>query len=296
MNRSWRIARIAGIDLSLHWTFLALMVWVVLQGIVTGGWTHGARELVMAASLFACIVLHEYGHAFAARFCGIDTLGITLLPIGGVASLERIPRRPRQELFIALAGPAVNVVLLFLLLLALPMVTWSGLASQSFFHQIYFRLLLVNGMLIAFNLLPAFPMDGGRVLRALLATRKDYVSATRLATRAGQFVAILLCVAGAIWNPFLIAIALFVALAGEAEYQHVLAEQMMGPAFAPATAWSPAWSAPEPSAWKRHDPVTPFPLGQATFWRNSAEGTNEWLLMIRVAHGWHIIRNRFPAA
>ncbi len=287
MNRSWRIARIAGIDLSVHWTFLALMAWVVLQGVLIGGWSHGLRELALAMSLFACVVLHEYGHAFAARFCGIATLGITLLPIGGVASLERIPRRPRQELFIALAGPAVNLALLLLLLLISPVVSAIGFASDSFLQQAYFRLLMVNGMLIAFNLLPAFPMDGGRVLRALLASRIDYVSATRLATRAGQVVAILLCAAGVFWNPILIAIALFVALAGEAEYQHVLAEQLTQPPFELGTMWAPVAS----SVWGRAH--APWGHAAKSYWRKRNEPANDWILVIQSPHSWHAIRAKF---
>lgn len=240
MNRSWRVARVAGIDLSVHWTFVALLAWVVLSALSQGGGSYAIREFILAIALFGCVVLHELGHALAARYFGIATLGITLLPIGGVASLERIPRKPLHELAIALAGPAVNVALLLLLVptwLAFQLTGLSVHASSFFANGLLERLLFVNTMLIVFNLLPAFPMDGGRVLRAVLAWRGDYVRATRYATRAGQAVAILLACFGLLWNPMLILIALFVAVAGEAEYQHVLAERMTG---SPTNDWGAA--------------------------------------------------------
>jgi Zn-dependent protease/CBS domain-containing protein len=213
MGWSWRIGRIAGIDNNLHFTFLLLLAWVGLQHYLAH---HDVGEaikgLLFIAALFGIIVLHELGHALAARRFGIPTRDITLLPIGGVARLERMPEDPKQELVVALAGPAVNVVLalgIFIVLMLGP-----GLAPVSQIARvegsILQQLFAVNVMLVVFNMLPAFPMDGGRVLRALLAMRLDYVRATQIAAAIGQAMALVFGFAGLFSNPFLLFIALFV--------------------------------------------------------------------------------------
>lgn len=229
MKWSWRIGRLAGIDLYMHVTFLLLVGWVAIS-------YYAARRSVADAligvafilSLFAIVVLHELGHALTARRFGIPTRDITLLPIGGVARLERMPDDPRQELLVALAGPAVNVVLaaIFFVLLQLgagvaPVSDLTG-AGGSFLS----RMLWVNISLFAFNILPAFPMDGGRVLRALLAMRMDHVRATRVAATIGQTMAVVFGFAGLYTNnPVLVVIALFVWIgaAGEASTVQVRA-------------------------------------------------------------------------
>lgn len=219
MKWSFSLGRILGIDLRIHATFLLLLAFItVAHWLPTGDLGVGLAWLGFFVALFTCVVLHEYGHALAARYYGIGTRDITLLPIGGLARLERMPESPRQELWIALAGPAVNVVIAVLL------GAWlfvSGEAATlttaaAFEGSFMARLLAVNLFLVAFNLLPAFPMDGGRVLRAVLAMRFSYARATRIAANIGQGMAIVFGVTGLFGNPMLILIALFVWIgAGE---------------------------------------------------------------------------------
>jgi Zn-dependent protease/predicted transcriptional regulator len=213
MKWSLKLGRILGIKVYVHFTFLLLLAFVGL-----GTWAS-ARSLGAALSLvayllalFTCVLLHEYGHALAARGYGIGTHDITLLPIGGLARLEKMPDKPAQELWVALAGPAVNVVIAGGLFVGLALTgKWQSgdlfnLQGGNFVKQ----LLGVNIMLVLFNLLPAFPMDGGRVLRALLAMRMDYSRATSIAATIGQGMAVLFGFAGLFFNPMLLFIALFV--------------------------------------------------------------------------------------
>jgi len=213
MKWSWKLGRFAGIDVYMHATFLLLIGWIALS--------HWLQARSLAATLagvgfilalFVCVILHEYGHALTARRFGIRTRDITLLPIGGLARLERMPEKPMQELWVALAGPAVNVLiaaLLFAWLLltnGLEPLSSLGVAGGSFVE----RLLVANVFLVLFNLLPAFPMDGGRVLRALLASRMEYTKATQTAASVGQGMAFLFGLVGLFVNPFLLFIAFFV--------------------------------------------------------------------------------------
>jgi Zn-dependent protease len=244
MSGSIRIATFAGIGVYVHWTFLILLGWVGFTYYARGNdMADAIHGIVFILALFGVIVLHEFGHALSARRYGIPTRDITLLPIGGVARLEGMPEKPSQELVVALAGPAVNVVLAilcFVLLQALAGVANFGTAMENGIDELGFvmedyqqvpmasessligadflsRMLVVNVMLVAFNMLPAFPMDGGRVLRALLAMTTDYVRATRVAATVGQALAILLGFAGLFFNPFLVFIALFVWMGASSE-------------------------------------------------------------------------------
>ncbi|MCX7722695.1 MAG: site-2 protease family protein [Verrucomicrobiae bacterium] len=187
--------------------------------------------IVFIITIFGIVVLHELGHALAARRYGIRTRDITLLPIGGVARLERMPEDPRQELVVALAGPAVNVALaVALLFLVLPTMQFDQLGRVHVFGGTFLlNLFLVNVWMAAFNLIPAFPMDGGRVLRALLAMRFDYVRATQVAAGIGQFLALGFVVAGLLLpNPFLLFIALFVWLGAAGEASMVQMKNALG--------------------------------------------------------------------
>jgi len=213
MKWSIRIGKLFGIPVYIHLTFLLLLVWVGVLNWRDGHSLHAAVEGVLfIVTIFACVVLHELGHALTARKYGISTRDITLLPIGGVARLDRMPDDPRQELWVALAGPAVNVLIAATLFVVSQLVSsvlsfdQLGVAGGSFLSRVIF----VNLFLVAFNLLPAFPMDGGRVLRALLATRMEYTRATHLAAIVGQSMALLFGFVGLFVNPMLIFIALFV--------------------------------------------------------------------------------------
>lgn len=231
MRWSWKIGRLAGINVYMHATFLLLILFILLAY-----WAQGRSAATAIAGvvfilvIFGCVVLHELGHALTARKYGIRTRDIVLLPIGGVARLERMPDNPLQELWVALAGPAVNVVIaagLFLILAAqgirpeLEKVRW---ASGNFLD----RLMVVNLWLVGFNLLPAFPMDGGRVLRALLAMRMEYMRATQLAAHIGQAMALLFGFVGLFTDPFLLFIALFVWMGAEAEASTVQVRTSLG--------------------------------------------------------------------
>jgi Zn-dependent protease len=219
MAWSWRIGTIAGIPIFLHGTFLLLIAivlwgdWVREQSLAAAG----AGALFVLA-VFGTVVLHELGHALMARRYGIRTRDITLLPIGGLARLERMPEVPRQELWVALAGPAVNVAIAavtYVLLMAgawTPPDVWLGLPTDAIG-----RFLEINIWLAAFNMIPAFPMDGGRALRALLAERFDYVRATRIAASLGQGLAFLFALVGLFYNPFLLFIAFFVWMGASSE-------------------------------------------------------------------------------
>jgi len=222
MKWSWKIGEFAGIGLFVHATFPLLLAFVALPSLIYDRDVAGAlASVAFILVLFICVVLHEYGHALAARRYGIKTQDITLLPIGGVARLERMPEKPAQELVVAAAGPMVNVVIASILFLGILLTTGTlpalglGDGNESFFQQ----LLTVNVVLVLFNLIPAFPMDGGRILRALLATRLDYAQATRYAAWLGQGIAVLFAIGGFFLNPLLIITALFIFMGAQGESQ-----------------------------------------------------------------------------
>ncbi len=202
----------------VHLTFLLLLVWIAAGGYLVGGVASAVASSVFIVLLFGCVVLHELGHALVARRFGVRTPSITLLPIGGVARLERIPDKPREELAIALAGPAVNIVLaavFFLILRGAVPARW--LEPNAPVTALLVQLAVANVVLAVFNLLPAFPMDGGRVLRALLALRLGHARATHVAARVGQGMAFAFGIFGLLYNPFLLFIALFVYIGAVAE-------------------------------------------------------------------------------
>lgn len=215
MRWSWPIGRIAGIAVYLHFTFVLFLLWIGFSAYtMRKEWIDVVVGVAFMLCLFGIVVLHELGHALAARRYGVKTRDITLLPIGGIARLERIPEDPKQELVIAIAGPAVNVVLALLFMILLQFT--KGFAETSEVLQIggafLDQLMWVNIILAVFNMIPAFPMDGGRVLRALLAFRLDYLRATQIAASVGQLLAITFGLVGLfiLHNPLLAFVGLFV--------------------------------------------------------------------------------------
>lgn len=233
MRWSWRLGRLLGIDVYVHFTFLLLLGWVLLiHFFLRYSWEDALEEMLFVLVVFGIVLLHELGHALAARRYGIPTRDITLLPIGGVARLERIPDDPRQELVVALAGPTVNVVLAAGLYLGLALSAPGPPALLGDFAAVSDppaeRLFRVNVWLALFNLLPAFPMDGGRVLRALLAMRFDYLRATQCAAAVGQGMALLLGFLGLFGNPLLIFIAFFIWIGAAQEASMVQMKSALG--------------------------------------------------------------------
>lgn len=222
MKWSLKIARFAGIDVFVHWTFLILLGWILFSNLQSGQtFSESLMGVWFILALFGCVVLHEYGHALMARRFGVGTRHITLLPIGGIASIEKIPEKPSEELWVALAGPAVNVVIATLIALGFWVFgregDWLEITQPVQSSNFLSGLLVVNISLVVFNLLPAFPMDGGRVLRALLAMKMGRVQATEYAARIGQLLAIGFVFLGAMFNFWLIFIGLFIYLGASAE-------------------------------------------------------------------------------
>jgi Zn-dependent protease/CBS domain-containing protein len=218
---SWTITigRVAGTEVKVHLTFFILVAFWAMAGYQQGGPSGAVLASLSLLALFACVLLHEFGHILMAGRFGVRTPDVILLPIGGVARLERIPDEPKQELLIALAGPAVTLAIVVLLYLVLALSghapSLSELEPAGPFLE---NLMLVNLYLLVFNLFPAFPMDGGRVLRALLASRLGMVSGTRIAARLGQASAVVAGFYGlTAGQPILLLVSLFVFLGAGAE-------------------------------------------------------------------------------
>lgn len=224
MNYKLYIGKVSGIKIFIHWTFALLIAWIVYNDLKAG---LGANDILWSIafvlSIFGCVTLHELGHSLTAQRYHIKTKDITLLPIGGVASLESIPEKPKEELLVALAGPLVNVVIALLLL---PFVHWpettdalQGLNKVGGANFLI-SLLSVNLTLAVFNMIPAFPMDGGRVLRALLSYKMTRVKATRIAAGIGQALAVGFVILGFYGNPFLVFIGIFIFLGAQGESKY----------------------------------------------------------------------------
>lgn len=219
MGWSLKLLRVAGTEIRIHVTFVLFLAWIAFTYYLTGGTAAAVEGVIFILALFGCVLLHEFGHVAAARAFGIFTPDITLLPIGGVARLQRMPEKPSQELIVAIAGPLVNVAIAAVLILVLGRET--DLAHMERLQEprgeMLAKLATVNIWLVLFNLLPAFPMDGGRVLRAVLAMKLNYARATQIAAWVGQAMAFVFGFVGLFYNPMLIFIAFFIYLGAQQE-------------------------------------------------------------------------------
>lgn len=217
MRWSFHLARIAGIDVRIHITFLLLLAFFGLKDYAVAGPGAALRGVIFVCLVFLCVLLHEFGHAIAARRYGIHTPDITLLPIGGVARLERMPEKPSEELVVAIAGPLVNVVIA-LLLWPFVIADLNPMVIEHVGVGLLTKLFITNVTLVVFNMIPAFPMDGGRVLRAFLAMRMEYSRATHIAATIGQTIAF----AGGLFAlvhglPLLVLVAIFIYFGAQSE-------------------------------------------------------------------------------
>jgi Zn-dependent protease len=219
MSWSYKFARVAGIDLKIHITFVLFLIWIAFSYFSVGGAAAARQGVLFILLLFGCVLLHELGHALTAKKFGIGTSDIILLPIGGVARLDHIPNDPKQEFLIAIAGPLVNVVIAIVLMFYLGHRSAMPGIQDLITPRVAMlsKLATVNVGLVLFNLIPAFPMDGGRILRSLLAMRLDYLRATEIAATIGQGLAIFFGIIGFFGNTFLIFIAFFVFMGAQQE-------------------------------------------------------------------------------
>lgn len=230
MRWSFTVGRVGETVVRIHVTLVVLLAWYAWGGWRVAGAQGAVDQLLFIALLFLSVLLHEFGHIRAARHYGIPTPDVILTPIGGVARIARMPDKPIQELVIALAGPLVTLAIAVLLGAAILLTSGStALAPRSAYDvSLWSALLWTNVILLVFNLIPAFPMDGGRVLRAVLASRIGMVRGTRIAARVGQVLAVVLAIVGMQYNVFLVLIAVFVFLGAEAEYEQVQTRHLAG--------------------------------------------------------------------
>jgi Zn-dependent protease len=231
MKYSLYLGRVSGIKISVHWTFLILIFWIVFSNLRSGlGFNDIVWSVTFVLAIFFCVILHELGHALTAQRFNIKTREISILPIGGVAQLESIPEKPKEELLVALAGPAVNILIAALLF---PFVRFTqDIGELDSIARVgpanfFVALMSINLWLALFNLIPAFPMDGGRVLRALLAFKLSHTKATGIAASIGQVLAMVFVFFGFFYNPFLIFIGFFIFLGAQSEAAYARSKFML---------------------------------------------------------------------
>src|SRR3712207_5323661 len=227
MGGAFKLGRFSGIDVKVHWTFFLLLAFFAFLGYQASGSLLGAlTSTVTIVALFICVLLHEFGHSLVAQRLGIEIHSITLLPLGGVSNLESLPEKPADEVKITLAGPLVNVVLapiffgVGLLLGAVPRMPADLFMGIGSVGQFFFYLGYLNVVLAVFNLIPAFPLDGGRILRALLTTRLGALRATEISSVVGQLFAAAFFIIGLLGGNFLLALVavfIFFGASGEAQ-------------------------------------------------------------------------------
>jgi Zn-dependent protease len=231
MRYSLGLGKISGIKIEIHWTFLILLAWIIFSNLRTDvDPEQTIWSLLLVLAVFVCVILHELGHALAAKKFDIKTSSITLLPIGGLAQMEQIPEKPKEELIIALAGPAVNLIIA---VLVYPLTNISSVTEIGQLHlkaesgNFFPALMSLNVWLAIFNLIPAFPMDGGRVFRAILSFKLGHGKATQIAASVGQVLGMGFVFFGFFYNPFLVFIGLFIYLGAGAESAYTQTKSML---------------------------------------------------------------------
>ncbi|MEL6942973.1 MAG: site-2 protease family protein [Bacteroidota bacterium] len=240
MRGTYKIATLFGIPIQVHWSFALILVWTIFSGYSDGRSTTETIWLnLLVLALFVCVVMHEYGHALTARRFGVKTRDIILLPIGGVARLEKLPEKPMHEFLVAIAGPAVNIVIALVLFIGYFLLNDQKSILQvinyengAFLARTFIPYLIgMNIFLAVFNLIPAFPMDGGRVLRALLSTKLDRLKATQVASIIGQVFAVLFILASiflpAFKSPMFTLLGIFIFFVARQENRALKQEQRL---------------------------------------------------------------------
>ncbi|MGA2266706.1 MAG: site-2 protease family protein [Phycisphaerae bacterium] len=229
MRWSLELGKIFGIRLRVHWTFLLLLLFVFLAASSEKGTAAAAWAVAFICAVFACVVVHELAHSLIGRRFGVQAKSITLLPIGGIAAMEEIPRKPAQEIAIAIIGPFINLAIAGLLYLAFG--RWTGIGMPNLFptspREFLAGLIGVNVLLAIFNMIPAFPMDGGRVLRGLLAMNMGYLRATSIAVTVGHAVSALFVFYGIFFNWWLAIIGIFLYLGADSEKQQTVVREAL---------------------------------------------------------------------
>jgi Zn-dependent protease/predicted transcriptional regulator len=230
MKWSFQIGKLFGIPIRVHFTFLLLLLFIGIAGFKQGGSSGAIFGMVTIVFIFLCVVLHEVGHSLMAKHYGIVVRDIILLPIGGVSQMEEIPEDPKEEINISLVGPLVSfgLAILFFILAKLLHQSISFKSLSIFGGNLLANLFWINLILGLFNLIPAFPMDGGRVLRGILATGMDSLKATKIAVGVGQAFAILLFFFGIFFNWWMALIAIFIYLGAESEERMVAVRSSLG--------------------------------------------------------------------
>lgn len=226
MRGSLNLGRLFGIRVSIHWTFSLLIIWIVTISISRGMDTiQILMQILFILSLFVCVVLHEFGHSLVAIKLGGEVNSITLLPIGGMAHMARMPEKPKEEFLVSAAGPLVNIFiagLLWVYLAVFQTTDWQQMDFEVITGRNFaFMLLAANLFIVAFNLIPAFPMDGGRLFRSALAIKMNRIKATEIAKNIGQVFAVFFILAGLFINPFLVIIGIFILLGAKGEYEMI---------------------------------------------------------------------------
>jgi Zn-dependent protease/CBS domain-containing protein len=226
MKYSLKIFTVFGIPVELHISFLLLMVIIYAAALLNAVAYVNLATAVLITLVFVTVVLHELSHSYVAQRYGVVIERIILIPIGGISEMKELPKDPHQELRIALAGPLVNFVIAGL---CYPLLLILGNSVSADVTFLLYNFILVNLLLGAFNLLPAFPMDGGRVLRAFLAERMNFIRATELAATIGKELAIIMAIVGILifLNPFLVLIAIFVYMGADQEYRTVMVNTLL---------------------------------------------------------------------